>query len=1018
MTFESIREGRDWENHHVTSRNREPMHTPLCGAPELSLNGDWDFLFFPRMEEVPSSLITDDSPWAGSATLPVPANWELHGYDKPVYTNVIYPFPKDKEQAYILADPGKEPDEMNDFSGGVALPPLVPEKNSVGCYRRTFSLDESWDGLDLFLEFAGVESAFYLWINGRFVGYSQDSKLPAEFAVGPFCRKGENTLTVLVLRWCDGSWLEDQDYWHLSGIHRPVRLYAKPRHRIRDYRSETRLTPGAGTLLIDAYTNVTSGFGTLTFQADLFDREGHLLAADEGDVMVHSPMYRPLTQLTGRRLERGAANLTLAVDSPSLWDTENPVLYRVELILKDKDGQILDRESFRTGFREVTIDEGGVLRLNGKRLIVRGVDRHEHCAESGRVVSPEWMRKEILTMKQLGFNAVRTSHYPNSVEWYDLCDELGICLVDEANLETHGVSGLLSKDPDWSGAYLERAVRMVMRDRNHPSVIIWSLGNESAAGMNHAAMAGWIRSMDPTRPVQYESGDPDKSISDIRTPMYPSLEWAEKVMADEMDLRPFIMCEYAYAKSNSSGNLYKFWDMVEKYPRFQGGFVWDWSDKALMGKREDGSEFWAYGGDFGEDMVNTEVPDMCLNGVVQPDLTLHPGARELKNIQAPLQLRDHYPVPPQLGGTENPEGFSLWNRHHSTGTENFTCRWEILADGIPVHGMTCDLPPVAPGDKGVLILPWKNFIEGNRDITAREWHLHAFILTKKETTWCGKDFEIFRAQKNLTAHIDRQPEISSLACTGKTEKALPRELLSAQATLNLFRPATGIDRGQGKGYALEWAEDGLDALGEPEILEQTESTTLFRYRDNRGRQRADVREERIRDDFRLELNWTVSLNPSIRTLPRVGITLALPLDYDRLSWFGRGPWENYSDRKSASLERVWEQNLEEQYYDYINPAECGGKEDVRWLRLTGTKTGESLIIRGKDLFHFNALPWSVAEIEKAGHKHDLPEPSALYLNLDAVHAGLGGDTGWTKNIHPEFQVRPGVFRFGFVITAE
>ena len=678
MTFEAILKERDWENHHVTERNREPMHTPLAGTGELSLNGDWDFLFFPRIEDVPETLTGGESGWKDSSPLPVPSNWELHGYGKPVYTNVTYPFPKEPDQSYILADPGKAPEEMNDFSGGIPLPPRVPELNSTGCYRKAFSLDSSWMDSDLFLEFGGVESAFYLWVNGTFAGYSQDSKLPAEFDITSLSREGENVLTLIVFRWCDGTWLEDQDYWHLSGIHRPVRLYAKPRRRIRDYRSETRLTPHGGTLLVDAYANVTSGFGELLFQASLFDSEGKLLDTDEAGISVESPMYRP----SDRRVERGAANLTLAVDTPELWDAEHPNLYRVELVLKDRDGNEQDRESFRTGFREVKIDESGVLRLNGKRLIIRGVDRHEHCAESGRVVSPDWMKKEIRTMKQLGFNAVRTSHYPNSNEWYDLCDEMGIYLVDETNLETHGIGALLSKDPDWAGAYLERAVRMVMRDRNHPSVIIWSLGNESAAAMNHAAMAGWIRSMDPTRPVQYESGDPDKSISDIRAPMYPDLDWAEKVMADDRDLRPFIMCEYAYAKSNSSGNLRKFWDMVEKYPRFQGGFVWDWCDKALIAETEEGLKYWAYGGDFGEDMINSESPDMCLNGVVQPDLTWHPGAWELKNVQAPLQLRDYRPFCHALRRRGGPgEDSPCATGTTPRGQKGFYCRWELLADG-------------------------------------------------------------------------------------------------------------------------------------------------------------------------------------------------------------------------------------------------------------------------------------------------------------------------------------------------
>jgi beta-galactosidase len=903
----------------------------------------------------------------------------------------------------------------------------VPEENALGLYKTTLSLDSSWMKQTLFLEFGGVESAFYLWVNGKFAGYSQDSKLPAEFDITPLAREGKNSLVLLVFRWCDGTWLEDQDYWHLSGIHRSVRLYAKPANYIKDYRIETRLT-GTGApqkscaqVLIDGYTNITHGFAALTFESILKDSKGREIARDSGEIESETYMYRR----SDRRLERGCANMTLTVENPVLWDPENPALYELTLTLLSDKGVIIDTEKTRMGIRHVEIDNRGILKLNGKRLIIRGVDRHEHHVKTGRHVPEEWMKKEIIEMKRLGFNAVRTSHYPNSNGWYDLCDEMGICLVDEANLETHGVGGLLSKDPDWSGAYLERAVRMIMRDRNHPSVIIWSLGNESGAGYNHAAMAAWIRRMDPTRPVQYESGEPGADISDIKVPMYPNLDWVEDVMADDSDLRPFIMCEYAYSKSNSNGNVFKFWDFVEKYPRFQGGFVWDWCDKALMAKTLTGQDYWAYGGDFGEEVTNYMSLDMCLNGVVQPDLSWHPGARELKNVQAPLKLipLESDPNPFKPGNRSLAELFILKNRHHSTDTSGFICRWVLMGDGLSLYEDQADLSLLKPQEDGEQIIPWKKALTGidkKKLIGINEYHLHLFLVTREASFWAPEGHEIFRTERDITGEVRRMgyadPAVKNLKVSGNAQ--YPELFTPSDFTLNLFRPTTGIERGQGNsGYAFEWYQDGLDSLTPDK--EETDGTTRFTraYRGKNGEILAHMTAEWRKKEPQgpLNIDFTINISPAVRTLPRVGVSLKLPLGFENLQWFGKGPHENYADRKHSALTGLWKSTVAEQYYDYILPVECGGKEEVRYLSLTNPETGKIIRIEGKQKFHFNVLPWSTPQIEKAQHRHELPEPDATWLNLDCLHAGLGGDTGWTKNIHPEYQVKPGTYRFGFII---
>ncbi|QOS79417.1 hypothetical protein JNUCC31_00110 [Paenibacillus sp. JNUCC31] len=416
---------------------------------------------------------------------------------------------------------------------------------------------------EIFINFESVESAFYVWVNSICAGYSQDSKLNAEFNITELVRQGDNKLALQVMRWSDGTYLEDQDYWHLSGIHRSVVLYAKPRQHIRDFKVMALLDEQYkdGKLIVYTHANKYHNYGDFSVRATLFDSEGkQIFEPMTSPVATSTPMYMPWGGEW--KPEDGAALIISDVKNPLLWSAEQPNLYTLVLTMLDPDGNEIDFESCRVGFRRIERSPEGVILLNGKRFIVRGVNRHEHHPDTGRTITPERMREEIIKIKQLNFNAVRTSHYPNDPVWYDLCDELGLYLVDEANIETHGIQGTLSKDPEWAAAYLDRAIRMVMRDKNHPSILFWSLGNESSVGANHAAMAGWIRFYDPYRLVQYESGFPSPQISDILAPMYPPLSWVDRIMADTKDLRPLIMCEYAYSKSNGNGNFYKFWELI------------------------------------------------------------------------------------------------------------------------------------------------------------------------------------------------------------------------------------------------------------------------------------------------------------------------------------------------------------------------------------------------------------------------------------------------------------------------
>jgi beta-galactosidase len=1044
----------DWENQHVLQINREPMHVPLGAYGSESeaiscdrriskfvtlLDGEWKFKLFFGPEAVTEEFYSEDYDVSSWNDIAVPGNWELQGYSYPIYTNVKYPFNMtDSTDRHIVSPAGeKSQEEGNPFYRSLT-PPYVPKNNPTGCYVTKFTVPEDWDRREIFINFEGVESAFYLWINGQKIGYSQDSKLNAEFNITRFIRAGENTIAAQVMRWSDGTYLEDQDYWHLSGIYRSVVLYSKPKAHIRDFKVMAPLDElyQDAELIVYCYMNRIEGFADYTVSAKLLDMNGvEVISNLSARVSPDTPMYVREKYIP----EACSALLVTKVKAPEKWSSENPYLYTLVFTLKDKEGTAVDFESCRIGFRKIEISPEGVIKLNGKRLVVRGVDRHEHHPDTGRTITKERMREEIIAMKRLNFNAVRTSHYPNDPAWYDLCDELGIYLVDEANLETHGIQGLLSKDPEWSGAYLDRAVRMVMRDKNHPSILFWSLGNESSVGMNHAAMAGWIRYYDPHRLVQYESGDPSSLVSDVRVPMYPGLSWVDEVMSDPKDRRPMVMCEYAYAKSNSNGNFKKFWDYVEKYPRFQGGFVWDWSDKALTKCTEDGRKYWAYGGDFKEPVVDP-VLDMCLNGVVSPDLSLHPSAYEIKKIQAPVAIRE----------VELLKGrFSALNKYSDRDLSHLDIFWNITENGREIQSGIINALNTEPEDREEFEVPFTI----PKAKKGAEYYINFSLRLNKAEAWAEAGYEIYSEQFRLPVKSVQKnpfpasglPELqlqegeNSIIITGKDFKISfgrhqgiidsyvhrGKEVILSGAKENYFRPPTGIDEGQGGSwfYAGTWREAGLDRL-----VRKIENITTYQA----GQSKAVIEvqsylcaeglEEGIYSlvkytvfgDGSIEIDNKVDVNTNLPILPRIGVTFTLAREFDRVTWFGRGPHENYSDRKYSAHIGRYEMTVDEEGCPYILPVECGGREDARWISMTNEE-GKGLLVEGYELLHFDAHRNSVEDYSKARHIIDLIPREEIYLNIDHIHSGLGGDTGWSRNIHEEYQIKPGRYQYSFTV---
>jgi beta-galactosidase len=1033
---------RDWENQAVTQINREAAHTPWgayedttqalscdrdASANVLSLDGAWRFHLAPAPQSVPEGFWTEGFDTSSWATIQVPGNWEVQGFGKPIYTNYIYPFHLGNNEPY-LQKPSLT--GANAHEPYLMHPPYVPADNPTGCYVRTFDLPAKWKGKSVFIRFNGVESAFYLWLNGCPVGYSQDSKLPAEFDLTPFVKPGQNTIAVQVMRWSDGTWLEDQDYWHISGIFRPVRVIAKPAIHLRDWFIQA--TPdghGAGAVLkTEVHLKELAGYADYTVRLELFDADGKLVTRAEAK-----------QNLTWPQAGHKEAGITFIQKLASVrkWSPDEPYLYTTVLTLVAPDGREIDWESARTGFRRIEIKDS-VIHLNGVRMIFRGVNRHEHALETGRYVSREHMRREIVAMKRLNFNGVRTCHYPDDPAWYDLCDEYGICLVCEANVESHGVNGMLANDPTWGHAFLDRAIRMVMIHKNHPAIVSWSMGNESWKGPNHAAMANWIRYYDSSRLVQYESANPEAIISDLRGSMYAQPRQIMDMLADARDPRPIVLVEYLYQIRNAGGGMYWFNELIERFERFQGAFVWDWQDKCLMAKDAAGKPFCGYGGDFGEDLVERTVPlHMTCNGVVLPDLTPKPVAYEVKNVQSPIQIV----------ATGRANVFKLKNRHHAADTSRYTLSCQARENGkvVAERPLTMpSVPPMADADFEVdlaALLPEKK--------AGCEYHLDFQVRLAKDMPWAQAGHEIYVAQfaqpagalvrvtepagapvtvalgesdirvsgKHVRLVFDRK---TGLITAGEQDGV---RYIESGARENVSRPRSGLDSDRNWGFDSLWLP-----LAPDKLTRQVSGVVAYALPDGRARVEVasmqtsfvnglQIRNETVytvSDDGRLVIDAQVECDRSFQHVPRVGLTLMLPAGFETLEWYGRGPGENYCDRKEHTPMGEYRSTVAAQHFPFIPPSECGGHEDVRWVRLVNA-AGRVLRVTSLASFHFDAHHSSVADYRQAAHDHELVRRKETFLNLDHRHAGIGGNMGWSTSIDDVHLVPAGGYRFRFEV---
>lgn len=1032
----------DWENQHVLQINREPARasfTPYFEVKNdrtLSLDGQWKFNWVPTPEEKPETFYRSDFDDSGWISFPVPANWEVNGFGTPIYVSAGYPFKIDPP--YVT----KEPKESYT---------TFRERNPVGSYRRTFQLPEEWGKKQIFLHFEGVQSAFYVWVNGEKVGYSQGSMEPSEFRITPWLKKGENLIAVEVYKYSDGSYLEDQDMWRFGGIHRAVYLYATEDIRIQDF--------GVRTLLDEDYKDATlqispgiavydgqSGDG-YTIEGRLFDAAGNavldsVLSQDVVSIINSDHKAAIMNDRFPQRGLRKFAWLSAKVVNPEKWSAETPYLYTLVLSLSDSTGRVVEQASTRVGFRSVEIENERFL-VNGKPVRFRGVNRHEHDPVTAKVMSEEGMIRDILLMKQANINAVRTAHYPDVPRWYELCDEYGLYVMDEANIETHGLRGMLASDTEWTHAFMDRAIRMAARDRNHPSVVVWSMGNESGYGFNFAAISAWLKDYDPTRPVHYEGAQDevkDPETVDIISRFYPRLqqaylnpnipegesrERAENARWERLlgiaertnDVRPVLTSEYAHAMGNAMGNFKEYWDEIYSNPRMLGGFIWEWADHGIFTTTKDGKRIVNYGGDFGD---RPNLNNFCLDGVVFSDRTVTPKYWEVKKVYQPIYT--------ELISSDSVL-IKITNRHHHTNLPMVNLVWSVAADGEILERGEMAAPSLAPGASSQLQLPLSNNPFPEKDIRlmvsyrireAGSWH-----VANHEIAW--EQFSLQKPAADMLAgglpkrgdHINAIKKGDTLMLTGNRfgmkwdlNQATPLSLvyygkemlaqnsdLPAQFTTQAYRAPTDNDRGFGNWLADDWEKYGL---GSPlitvenvqweQLSERTlQITSTVRNSYQKGWIETDAT-YLISGDGSIYVQYHFSQQGELPESPRLGTVMLLHPRLQQYAWYGRGPHENYPDRKSSSPVGLWRSTVADLMVNYPFPQENGNREEIAMLALTDNEEeGLRIAAIGKP-FSASALHYLATDLSAVRHSHELVARPEVVLTINAAMMGLGNSS--------------------------
>jgi beta-galactosidase len=974
-----------WEDPNMLHVNREkPRSYYIPYADEASaasrkrsrspyystLNGEWKFRYFSSVRQADTDFYKNETDVSSWDNLLVPSCWQTNGYDQLHYTNTNYPIPCD--------------------------PPYVPDDNPAGLYVREFIAAQEWKDKECYVVFEGVNSCFYLWLNGAFVGYSQGSRMPSEFNVTPYMKQGTNRMAVMVLKWCDGTYLEDQDMWRYSGIFRDVYLLARNKTHIRDVFIMQEISGDYRVAKLTAEVETT---GEQQVVAVLKDAEERIVS--NVSAVIH-----------------GSGALTMEIAEPKLWNAEDPYLYRLSL---HANGEVL---AFSTGLRHIEVKDS-VFRINGRAVKLKGVNRHESHPELGQTIPLDHMIQDLRLMKQHNVNTIRTSHYPNDPRFYELCDEYGFYVIDEADLECHGMSSAekwaegaihkLSINPQWESAFIDRMERMVERDKNFTSVVIWSLGNESGYGRNHIAMAEWTRLRDGSRPVHYEGaaprykGDMHMECLDMESQMYETVQYIESYAKDETKQKPLFLCEYCHSMGNSPGDLQDYWDVIYKYPKLMGACVWEWCDHGIRTRTGDGKEYFAYGGDFGD---NPNDGNFCLDGLVSPDRIPHPGLLELKKVIAPVKIEAEDLAQGRVIVT---------NLYDFIDLSHLSLCWRVEKDGETMEqGEVHHLQAAPNGGKKVLNIPYT--LQGD---TIGRYYLTLSIVQKLETRWAARGHEVTFEQfelpfgktakpfagvypANYKVHATEKDHLLIIEgfdfChsfnlhTGMFENISKNgvSFLVAPSKWCIWRAPTDNDRS----IKAKWIEDGFDRAGmkvyrcewtvsEDSVLEIHVQYSLggyTRYPILYGTAVWKV------DTFGIATVHTeVKVREDVKFLPRFGLQLFMPSGSEEAEYFGYGPHESYIDKHRSGKKGKYAMTVKKLFENYIKPQENGSRYGTEWAVVTNA-LGMGLKFTSPDEFSFQASHYTPEDLAAADHDYELQPRKETIVHLDYKMSGIGSNS--------------------------
>ena len=1012
----SAQTGKEWDDPLITSVNRETAHTiaiPVAAEADIaqndmtlspwfqSLNGQWKFKWVGNPKNAQDAWCAKDFADAGWTTIDVPSSWQVWGlhhnmsWDKPLYVNwVWYPFAYDKQTFSVMASrPG-------DYTYNNSMP------NPVGTYRRTFSIPSTWKDRDVYVRFNSVGHGYYLWVNGQRVGYSEDSYLPSEFRITDYVTEGENTLALQVYRFTSGSFLESQDYWRLTGIHRGCFLWSAPKTQIRDYFFTTDLD--------SSYKNAKANVKVAVDNAYQLGEGSRLEAKimDGSTVIAQASTqgYNPISSATTHEM-----NLAMDVTAPRLWSAETPNLYDLVLTLKDKEGKVVDIRGSKVGFREVEIRKSdGALLINGQRMVFHGVNRHDFSPINGRAISPEEVEQDILSMKRLNINAVRTSHYPNDPVFYDLCDKYGLYVLAEANVECHSERSL-SSNAKFKNAMVERSANHVRWLRNHVCIFMWSFGNESGDGDNFQAVSDAIKSLDKTRLTHYEGAS---KYADVSSSMYASYETINWIGSSQKD-RPHIQCENSHSMGNSMGNVREMFDLYEKYPCLTGEFIWDFKDQGLLTTSTTGKEYWAYGGDFG-DYPNDG--NFCINGLVHPDLSYTAKTYNTKKIYQPLEW---------TAVSGKTDVFRMKNKTQFTASSAYDVSYTVVDEEGNILGSGTISDDVAAGKaKDITIQNLSSLLSPLS--SDKEAFIYFAAKLREKTAWADAGYVV--AEEKLPVQTAKKPMkdltfanaetltvddgSTAVTVTGANFKAT---FSKSKGTLTAYTYDNKQMIGTGKGLLLNAfrlptdndgsKKSGWDAMGLPRLSTTGKGTGTTVTRADDGKTVTVAMTSTYgsgANTFDVNMNFivcadgTLMVNAFIRpknvgaVVPKMGFRLEMPKEMEQLQWFGRGPWDSYVDRKEACLPAIYQSTVSDQYEAYILPQEHGTKQEVRWLSVTNGD-GQGLLFVSPDQMaasavHFRPEDNYTNANSRAKHTYQFKSCDNTVVNLDAATRGLGNNS--------------------------